>query len=422
LHPAKAQKPLLILLAGALILLLLSVFGVLDPAFPQPPRLDESGNVETKADLFQSAPLASAPVAGPAKELPVDDGELSEETADGRIQDPLVGDPKALTLLTHDQDALTTDGTALKRWPEESSVPVFVDESLDIFLNRPHGPDALKGITVILDPGHGGLEEGVGSFTADTNQPVVEKDIVLNLALKAGEKLRELGAEVLYTRTTDVDVSLFYRTAFVADYALQRYLTLAEQNGYDTAPLSTLRPLMADVMRINHNGADSGGRGIFGGIGTVPDLRLIYDIERQFKDTVLISLHLASDQDTELSGARTIVMSNDFISAMNNEYAIGQSAADLPPNYIAYDTNARLKLANLLQAHVAAAVPELATDLDRIREEDMAVLRLTNVTSSILDVGYISNASDRAVILSAEGQEAIALAIAHAVYQYYCVP
>lgn len=57
-----------------------------------------------------------------------------------------------------------------------------------------------------IDPGHGGSDPGTigyhGSF---------EKDINLAISLFLGKLLKEAGAEVVYTRDTDVYVSIFER-------------------------------------------------------------------------------------------------------------------------------------------------------------------------------------------------------------------
>lgn len=57
---------------------------------------------------------------------------------------------------------------------------------------------------VVVDAGHGGRDPGgpmrFGAF--------YEKDIVLQVALKLGEELRERGIDVFYTRTTDTLIAL----------------------------------------------------------------------------------------------------------------------------------------------------------------------------------------------------------------------
>lgn len=67
----------------------------------------------------------------------------------------------------------------------------------------------LKGLTICLDPGHGGLEHGAVGPSG-----VWEKDVNLALALKLRDLLKGEGATVLMTREDDSDVSLNDRVAF----------------------------------------------------------------------------------------------------------------------------------------------------------------------------------------------------------------
>lgn len=59
-----------------------------------------------------------------------------------------------------------------------------------------------KEVIVVIDPGHGG--EDLGAY----NGILYEKDINLDISLKLGELLEEMGIEVVYTRKTDVFVDL----------------------------------------------------------------------------------------------------------------------------------------------------------------------------------------------------------------------
>ncbi len=60
----------------------------------------------------------------------------------------------------------------------------------------------LAGLTIALDPGHGGVDPG-----ALGPQGVHEKDIVLAIALKLRELLESCGATVIMTREIDTDLS-----------------------------------------------------------------------------------------------------------------------------------------------------------------------------------------------------------------------
>lgn len=72
------------------------------------------------------------------------------------------------------------------------------------------GDFPLAGITVMVDPGHGGSESGA-TGPLGSNYP--EKTINLKTALKLQAELERLGATVLMTRTTDKTMSLVERLA-----------------------------------------------------------------------------------------------------------------------------------------------------------------------------------------------------------------
>jgi len=67
--------------------------------------------------------------------------------------------------------------------------------------------DNSKISVVVIDPGHGGKDPGAKIGKAQ------EKDIVLNIALKLGEIIKQNYPEikVVYTRTTDVFIPLYKR-------------------------------------------------------------------------------------------------------------------------------------------------------------------------------------------------------------------
>ncbi len=67
------------------------------------------------------------------------------------------------------------------------------------------GNKPLAGITIMLDPGHGGSDAGT---PGPLGLKYPEKTINMNTALKLQTELEELGARVMMTRTADKDVSL----------------------------------------------------------------------------------------------------------------------------------------------------------------------------------------------------------------------
>ncbi len=84
--------------------------------------------------------------------------------------------------------------------PQEDHEPGNGDDNGD----TPEPPSqVLEGITIALDPGHGGSDTGAVSPSG-----LEEKEISLNVSLELEERLENLGAEVVMTRNEDIYVSL----------------------------------------------------------------------------------------------------------------------------------------------------------------------------------------------------------------------
>ncbi|NLK01970.1 MAG: N-acetylmuramoyl-L-alanine amidase [Clostridiaceae bacterium] len=411
----KAAQIVLWLLLVSAVLLILSYFDVLDRPFalpPDPEKLiltDQSGPVSENTLPADNQSDTSAVVNADQMTVPTT-AEQIDPVEDESLQE--------LVFTDNDPDLLTTDGSKLRVWPEKSSVPA-VGSSETAVLAQATEDKPLAGAFIIVDPGHGGSDVGVSWQGEGESEVLLEKTLNLEIATKVQEELTRLGAEVRLTRSTDEKHSYFYIMAYTADLLLQRYAADIKQAGYNPEPLEPLRLLMQDVIRINSGLQDSGGRGIFGSIGTPPNLKLIYDIQGEYKDTVFISLHLEASEQAEDKGVRVRYMSKEYVHDMNNSYAVGTDALAHAPNYSGYNTARRESLATLLEDRLTTLDPRLKSNLEAVFEDDLVVLRLNNVTSVQLTCGFLSHAEDRARLTSQEGQALIARGIAEALLQYF---
>lgn len=88
------------------------------------------------------------------------------------------------------------------------------DDGIVLYIRRPvranDGIMPLSGISIMLDPGHGGSDTGT---TGPLGEGYSEKTINLNIALKLKSELEKQGARVLMTRTEDAKLSLEERLA-----------------------------------------------------------------------------------------------------------------------------------------------------------------------------------------------------------------
>ncbi|HUA62926.1 MAG TPA: N-acetylmuramoyl-L-alanine amidase [Verrucomicrobiae bacterium] len=80
----------------------------------------------------------------------------------------------------------------------------------------------LKLNRVVIDPGHGGHDQGTAG-----PHGLLEKELVLDVSLRLGKLIeQEMGAEVLYTRTDDTFVSLERRTQFANEKRADLFISV----------------------------------------------------------------------------------------------------------------------------------------------------------------------------------------------------
>jgi N-acetylmuramoyl-L-alanine amidase len=98
-------------------------------------------------------------------------------------------------------------------------VPPKPGASTDRSLVRVFG---LKMAKIVIDPGHGGHD--TGTIGPDG---MLEKDLVLDVALRLGALItKQLGAEVVYTRSADVFVPLEQRTQIANDQKADLFISI----------------------------------------------------------------------------------------------------------------------------------------------------------------------------------------------------
>jgi N-acetylmuramoyl-L-alanine amidase len=91
----------------------------------------------------------------------------------------------------------------------------------------------LKLSRVVIDPGHGGHDQGTAG-----PHGLLEKDVVLDVAQRLGQLIEErMGAEVVYTRTDDTFLPLQARTALANDKKADLFLSI-HANSSPVAPVA----------------------------------------------------------------------------------------------------------------------------------------------------------------------------------------
>ncbi len=130
------------------------------------------------------------------------------------------------------------DGAALGGYYIDSSA----DGEIKIVLrNKKVSRDIVKplaGITIMLDPGHGGSDSGGISLFGSKYS---EKSIVLRLSFRLKNKLEALGAEVLMTRADDSFISLYDRLRYSRKYLPDLFISMHTDSIGDASDLTKIK-------------------------------------------------------------------------------------------------------------------------------------------------------------------------------------
>jgi N-acetylmuramoyl-L-alanine amidase len=221
---------------------------------------------------------------------------------------------------------------------------------------------------VVIDPGHGGEDEGAVFY--DRGTKVTEKQITLALAREAATQLRARGFMVFLTRDRDRDLALPARTQ------------LANQLG-------------ADVFLSVH-------------LNSKPSVHS--------RDAEGIETYILNNA-TDASSRRLAKLENSVL---------GMSATDAPEmtdvalilKDLRLDANLAesKRLACMVQQNLVGAT---SPHKDRgVKQALFHVLLGADMPSILVEAGFITNSRDRAYVLSRDGQRSMGMAIAGAVESF----
>ena len=232
----------------------------------------------------------------------------------------------------------------------------------------PQWADAQRLFTVVLDAGHGGKDSGtVGNGGK-------EKDITLAVAKLVGAKIQATHPEVrvLYTRRTDVFVGLQER----ADFANRNQASM--------------------MLSIHVNSAPS---------------KSVYGTETY----VLGVAKLANNLSVAMRENKAMLLESDYKTTYRGFDPTSTES------YIMFDLmqdayfNKSIDLANHIQRHYRRS----GRYSRGVRQDILWVLSQSAMPSVLTEIGFLSNASEAAYMLSTQGQEELASSIAGAFSSYY---
>ena len=235
--------------------------------------------------------------------------------------------------------------------------------------------------TIVIDPGHGGKDPGAPGKTKAT----AEKHIVLKISTLFGDKIKEAypDVNVVYTRSTDVFVELKERAAIAKKNNADLFVSIHCNSNDNAKAFGASAHILGPKSNNPKNSSD-----YFAKSKTVA----------QRENSVML---LEDDYQTKYQ---------DF-DPDSPESVIGHSLM-WQANY-----NNSLLFAAEYDAYIHKS-PYRESNYTGIHQDVFYLLWATNMPSALLEIGFISNPEDYAVLSSPQGQEKVAQTLFNAFSSY----
>ena len=250
--------------------------------------------------------------------------------------------------------------TDAQTFAEVSGAPDGVTEFAPIVL-----PDDMEtDFQVIIDPGHGGIDPGA------LREGLNEADLMLQLGQEVAQALNAIdGVQAILTRDTDVFVPLAARVSLARSAGADLFISLHADALEEDAASG------ASVYTLSHDG------------GSLASWQMITRHERG-----------------DLLGGVDLTAQGDLVAALLMDLARDRTGP------------LGVKFADILVAQMKAAGVHVNSNPRRFGQ--LAVLSAADFPSVLVEVGFLSNAQDRAAITDRAGRAEIATAIVAAVNEF----
>lgn len=227
---------------------------------------------------------------------------------------------------------------------------------------------------VMLDPGHGGSDEGTVFHRGGIR--IAEKTVTLQLVMEISKQLRTRGYFVYLTRRGDHEVSLPARTAMANRWGADAFISVHTN--------STRNPASRDAEGVEtfilNNATDASSKRLARLENSVLSQEPVDSSEQ--KDVALILKDLRLDANVSASKSLACSVQNHVVAA---------TSAGIPPSF----------------------------KRDRgVKQALFHVLLGADMPSILIEAGFLTNARDRSMLLNPKGRKVIARAVADALDRY----
>ena len=154
--------------------------------------------------------------------------------------------------------------------------------------------------------------------------------------------------------------------------------------------------------------------------------QLLFSKESGIRDFVMyLSIHTNSNEYTSLHGTQVYYVTDDSIIASEKdlpteepEYA-NDPSFPLRGEYYGRNGDRNALLAEILYDAITASAPQMETNAESTWSDNYAVLREHNLTGALIEVGFLSNKTDRANLSDADTLDQIAAGIADGCVNFF---
>jgi len=223
--------------------------------------------------------------------------------------------------------------------------------------------------TIVIDAGHGGKDPGA------VGKKCYEKDIVLSIALKTGNYIKEKfpHVKVIYTRDTDVFIPLKERPEIANKCKADLFISIHANS-------------------LENNNRTSG------------------------TETFILGLHKTKDN-------LAVAMKENSVMLYEEDYSNNYEGFDPkdPASYIIFNLMQGLHIENStsLAQHTEHQFKKRVGRHSRgVKAAELWVLRKASMPSVLIEVGFISNPNEERFLMSKKGQDYMASAIFRAFRSY----
>jgi len=307
------------------------------------------------------------------------------------------------------------EAKTLKVWPSIAGFDIIKND-ISGYKSKQIDQSPLKGIIVIIDPGHGGDDLGAVYPRAPKKTEIAESKVNLAIAFKLKEKLEQIGAKVILTRTDNTFLKLYYRSAVVAKTTLNEFYN---KLSLDSSNKNIIKEYLLRIEQTLEANSDEDKTGWFYGLGVRREIKNIMDLQSAETNCLFISLHCNSSETPDsLHGTKVYYSTNKAI--YDDEVTIPKDV--IFPEYQFYDDENRERLAALLYGNIIEDNPALTPkDTENaVFARNYAVIREQNIVSALIELGYVNHLTDRKILLDSDKQNELAASITEAIFEYYC--